>query len=397
MPKKAQELTQLAIKKLTKIGRHAVGGVAGLYLLIGDNEAKSWVLRMNVNGVRRDMGLGSFADLSLSAARDKARNIRQQIASGTNPIEERKKKRHAAILQEASAITFEKACAEFLTTHKQKWKNAKHKSQWEATLKTYAYPVIGKIVVSEITLPHIIKILEPIWTTKTETASRLRGRIETVLDWAIVREYRNKDNPARWKGYLDKVLPSPKAIAKPVHHKAIPVAAVAAFFAQLQSNTSMSSKALQFLILTATRSNEVRGATWDEIDFEKKIWTIPAERMKAAKEHRIPLASQAIALLKSVPRHAREKYIFVAPRGGQLSDMALTVFMRRLNVDAVPHGFRSTFRDWVAEHTNYPNHVAEMALAHTISNKVEAAYRRGDLFDKRREMMNEWAGFCTAT
>ena len=394
MPKKSKELSSLAVKSLTKKGFFAVGGVTGLYLQVRSHTSRSWILKVVIQGKRHEIGLGSYTDISLAEAREQAQAIRKQIIQGLDPLTEKKISKQKNLAEKAKALTFQQCALKYIEQQKPSWKNAKHATQWEATLETYAFPIIGNLYVKDIELAHIISILEPIWTTKTETASRVRGRIEMVLDWAIVREYRNKDNPARWKGYLDKVLPRPKTIAKPVHHKAIPVDAIAEFFEKLKSNTSISSKALQFLILTATRSNEIRGATWDEIDFEKQIWTIPAERMKAAKEHRIPLSPLAIDLLKSVPRHVGENYIFVAPRGGQLSDMALTVFMRRLNVDAVPHGFRSTFRDWVAEHTNYPNHVAEMALAHTIGNKVEAAYRRGDLFDKRREMMNEWAGFC---
>ncbi len=394
MPKRVPELSPLALKKLTTPGRYAVGGVSGLHILIGDGEAKSWILRVMVNGVRRDMGIGSYTDYSLAEAREKARMIRQKIHNGIDPIAERKQARQAALAEQTASITFEMAVNEYLHTHQKQWKNRKHSGQWRSTLISYAFPVIGKLAMRDVTLSHIIKILEPIWATKTETASRLRGRIEAVLDWAIVREYRPKDNPARWHGYLDKILPSPGKIAKKGHHKAMPIDELSAFIQKLRGKESISSKALQFLILTATRSNEVRGATWDEIDLEKAVWTIPAIRMKAAKEHRVPLSPAALELLKSLPRFAGEKIVFIAPRGGQLSDMALTVLMRKMNVDAVPHGFRSTFRDWVAEHTSYPNHVAEMALAHTISNKVEAAYRRGDLFDKRKEMMNDWARFC---
>jgi integrase len=394
MPKRVPELTPLALKKLTKPGRYAVGGVTGLHILIGDKGAKSWVLRVMANGVRRDMGIGSYMDYSLGEAREKARLIRQKIHNGIDPVLERKQARQAALAEKSAAITFEMAVNEYLHMHQKQWKNKKHSLQWRSTLTSYAFPVIGKMTVRDVGLSHIIKILEPIWATKTETASRVRGRIEAVLDWAIVREYRPKDNPARWHGYLDKILPSPGKITKKGHHKAMPIDGLSAFFRDLRGKDSMSSKALQFLILTATRSNEVRGATWDEIDFEKETWIIPATRMKAAKEHRVPLSPAAVELLKSLPRFAGEKIVFVAPQGGQLSDMALTVLMRKMNANAVPHGFRSTFRDWVAEHTSYPNHVAEMALAHTISNKVEAAYRRGDLFDKRREMMNDWAVFC---
>lgn len=258
----------------------------------------------------------------------------------------------------------------------------------------YAYPVIGKLQIQDIALSHVIKILEPIWTTKTETAARLRGRIENVLDWAIVRNYRIGDNPARWKGYLDKVLPSPSKVTKVEHYPALKISEVGDFLQKLKQQEGVSAKALEFLILTAARSGEVRGALKHEIDREKAVWIIPPERMKAGKEHRVPLSPRAIQILDELPQIEGVNFVFPSPKGGKLSDMALAAVMRRMSVPAVPHGFRSTFRDWVAECTNYPNEVAEMALAHTIGNKVEAAYRRGDLFEKRRQMMNDWEKFC---
>ena len=395
MPKQTKELSALTVKSLVKEGFYAVGGAAGLYLQVRSPSSRSWILKVVIQGKRHEIGLGSYTSLTLSEAREKAQLLRKQIAQGLNPLHDKRLEKYRRISDAANTKTFKECAFKYIEQQKPSWKNAKHATQWESTLTTYAYPTIGDIRVKDIELAHIISILEPIWTTKTETASRLRGRIEAVLDWAIVREYRPKDNPARWHGYLDKILPSPGKISQKGHHKAMPINSLSAFFRDLRDKDSISSKALQFLILTATRSNEVRGATWDEIDFEKETWTIPATRMKAAKEHRVPLSPAALELLKSLPRFAGEKIVFVAPQGGQLSDMALTVLMRKMNADAVPHGFRSTFRDWVAEHTCYPNHVAEMALAHTISNKVEAAYRRGDLFDKRREMMNDWGCFCS--
>ena len=395
MPTKATELSALALKRITKKGRYAVGGVAGLHILVNENGAKSWVLRVIVGAKRKDIGLGGYPEISLADAREKAKELRQQIRQGIDPVLQRKETKAALIKSQMAGLTFADATAQFVNLHKAKWKISKYAGTWEASIKTYAYPVIGKLPIRDIELQQIVSVLQPIWTTKTETASRLRGRLENVFDWAIVSQYRTAENPARWKGYLDKVLPSPHKIAPVKHHKSMPLEQIADFVASISRTDAIASKALIFLILTATRSGEVRGATWDEIDFEKQIWTIPAARMKAAKEHRVPLAPQCIALLQSIPRLADKlNLVFTSPYGGMLSDVTLLAVMRRLNVDAVPHGFRSTFRDWVAEHTNYPNHVAEMALAHTIGNKVEAAYRRGDLFEKRREMMNEWAGFC---
>ena len=395
MPRKAKELSILSIKRLTKKGRYAVGGVAGLNILVNENGAKSWLLRAIVGSKRKDIGLGGYPDVSLAEAKERAREARLLIRNGIDPVLKRKEAKAALIKSQLGGLTFAEATEKYINLNKSKWKTLKYTETWASSIKTYAYPVIGQFPIRDIELQHIVSILEPIWTAKTETASRLRGRLENVFDWAIVSKYRTSENPARWKGYLDKVLPSPHKIATVSHHKSMPIDQVSAFIQQISKTNAIASKALTFLILTATRSNEVRGATWDEIDFEKMVWTIPAKRMKAGKEHRIPLAPQAVEILQSVPRLSSEQnLIFPSPYGGKLSDVTLLAVMRRLNIDAVPHGFRSTFRDWVAEHTSYPNHVAEMALAHTISNKVEAAYRRGDLFDKRREMMNDWARFC---
>ena len=280
------------------------------------------------------------------------------------------------------------------------WKNPKHRQQWENTLTQYAYPHMGNLSVEEIDLPHVLACLEPIWRSKTETATRVRGRIESVLDWATVRKYRSGDNPARWKGHLDKVLPSPKKVSETEHHRALPIDGMPAFMADLRQRDGIAARALEFTVLTAARSGEVRGAPWAEIDLEAKVWTVPKERMKIGKEHRVPLNTQAIKLLEAMPRIEGTELVFPAPRGGQLSDMALTALTRRMNFrdDAgrvcVPHGFRSSFRDWVFERTDYPRDLAEAALAHALENKVEAAYRRGDALERRRAMMQAWANYC---
>jgi integrase len=252
---------------------------------------------------------------------------------------------------------------------------------------------MGELLVRDVGVAHVLAVLEPIWHTKTETASRVRGRVEAVLDWATARSYRSGENPARWKGHLDKLLPARAKVAKVEHHTALPIEDVASFMVELRKQEGSGAKALEFAVLTAARSGEVRGAMWDEIDLRGAVWTIPADRMKAEREHRVPLSDAAVALLRSLPREAEQDLVFQAPRGGPLSDMTLTAVLRRMKVDAVPHGFRSTFRDWAAERTNYPRDVAEMALAHAIDSKVEAAYRRGDLFDKRRRMMADWSAF----
>lgn len=275
-------------------------------------------------------------------------------------------------------------------------KNVKHRAQWSNTLSTYAYPFIGKIFVRDISVENVLTVLTPIWKTKNETASRVRGRIESVLDWASARNYRSGDNPARWKGLLDKLLAAPSRVKVVEHHRAILIDDCPAFVARLRMQEGVSALALEFAILCAARSGEVRGARWDEIDFQAALWTIPKDRMKAGKEHRVPLSAQAMEILSTVKESDRIGLLFPAPRGGKLSDMTLTALMRRMKVDAVPHGFRSTFRDWVSERTNYPRELAEQALAHVIENKVEAAYRRGDVLEKRRVMMNHWGEFLSS-
>ena len=402
MPKRAQELSAVQLRRLKKPGLHAVGGVAGLHLQVtetGDPErpATSWVLRATVGDRRRDIGLGGFPDVPLAQARDRARDARDLIRQGIDPVEERRKVRAALIASQAATITFDEAADKYLGGKLHEFKNRKHAAQWRSTLQTYASPVIGKLPVAEVTLPHIRNILEPIWLTKTETAGRLRGRIESVMAWATVSGYRAGDNPARWKGNLDSVLAKPGKIAKVQHHRALPVADMPGFIAALREREGVAARALEFLALTAARSGEVKGATWEEIDLAAATWTIPAERMKAGRAHRVPLSKPAVALLRSLPRFEDNPLIFPAPRGGVMSDMALIAVMRRMGVDAVPHGLRSTFRDWCAENMNYPREIAEAALAHVNADKVEAAYLRTDLFDKRRRLMRDWATFCTTT
>ena len=319
------------------------------------------------------------------------------IAKGIDPIEQKQEAKSLIQKEQHSIKSFEECALAYIETKQEEWKNIKHRNQWVNTLTSYAFPVIGQMNVAHIELPEILTILEPIWKEKTETASRLRGRIEAVLDWATVRGYRAGLNPARWKGHLDTVLQAPSKITKVVNHRAMPIEQISAFMKRLKTRQdTITAQALAFLILTAARSGEVRGAQWSEVDFKNAVWIIPAHRMKAGNEHRVPLCKQAFHLLQELPHFTGNDLIFPAPRGGMLSDMALTALMRRMQANAVPHGFRSTFRDWVAEKTNYPRDMAEFALAHTLDNKTEAAYLRTDMLEKRRGMMQDWADFMAS-
>jgi len=384
----------LAVSRLKEPGLHCVGGVAGLALQVSESGARSWILRATVGTKRRDIGLGGFPDVPLASAKDRARIAREKIRNGIDPVAEKQAIKSALIAAEGQSITFERAAEIYIKAKESEWSNVKHAAQWRSTLETYAYPKIGNLLVRDVLLSHVLAILEPIWKTKTETASRLRGRLESVLDWATVRGYRIGDNPARWRGHLEHQLAKPSKVTKVEHHPALPYAEIGNFMAALREHQGMGARALEFAILTATRSGEVRGARWAEIDLKTAIWTIPAERMKAKKEHRIPLSAVAVSLIKEIP-HIDSDYVFPGSKSGStISDMTMSAVLKRMGIDAVPHGFRSTFRDWAAERTNYPRDVAEMALAHTIGDKVEAAYRRGDLFEKRRRMMADWAAYC---
>ncbi len=406
MPKRAKELSPVEIRRLQTPGIHPVGGIAGLMLQVKESGAKSWVLRYatgatstsksgKVYPTRRDLGLGPFPEVGLGDARERAREAREKLRQGIDPVAERQAARDALRAAQGKGMTFDEAARRFLATKTREFRNPKHAAQWGSTLERYASPVIGPLPVDRIELAHIVEILtrDDLWNTKTETAKRLRGRIEAVLDWATVSGHRTGDNPAQWKGRLDKVLPAPGKIAKVTHQKALPIDAAPGFLASLRQQNGLAARALEYVMLTAARSGEVRLATWGEIDLEGRTWTIPAERMKAGRQHIVPLSDPAIALLKALPRFHDCPYVFPSPRGKAFSDMSLSAVMRRMKVDAVPHGLRSTFRDWASERTNYPRDVAEMALAHTIGDKVEAAYRRGDLLAKRTRMMEEWARF----
>lgn len=396
MPRIARELTALEVKRLTRPGHHAVGSVPGLCLYITNASTRSWVLRVGIGEKRRHLGLGSYPAIGLAEAREKARELTKLIRSGIDPVAKRRSHAAETKAEKARQVTFKSAAESYIASHGDTWRNPKHRAQWNTTLTTYAYPLIGELHVSDVSQEHILKILEPIWKIKNETASRLRGRIEAVLDWATVRKFREGENPARWRGHLDKLLPAPAKLQKVEHHRALPVAQMPGFLRDLRQREGLAARALELLILTASRSGEVRGANWNEIDFVNKVWTIPGDRMKAGREHRVPLSEHAVRLLKSLPRIAGTDLVFPSSKRTPLSDMTLAAVMRRMEVNAVPHGFRSTFRDWVGDHTTYPRELAEHALAHTIESKVEAAYRHGDALEKRRGMMQAWASYCDA-
>lgn len=394
------KLTSKAVQKLAKEAQKgSTNDGQGLYLQITAGGSVSWIYRFKLNGKQRYMGLGAYPDVALSEAREIAADHRKLVKQGIDPLAAREQ----ATEKEAVPITFTHCAARYIQSHRRSWRNAKHARQWVSTLKTYVRPVIGNLLVEEVTTQDILKILTPIWTVKNETAKRVQGRIENVLDFAAAHEYRDPVNPARWRGHLDKLLAKPSRVQKVNHHPAMPYDQVAVFMNSIQHYNSLSSKALQLLILTATRTSEVLNAEWHEIDIAKSTWQIPAERMKANREHRVPLSSQAVDLLLTLPRMKGNTHIFPGMKTGRpLSNMSLLQFMRGLGYGPngeqgyyVPHGFRSSFRDWTGEVTSYPRDVAEMALAHAIENKVEAAYRRGDLFEKRRAMMQEWANYIT--
>lgn len=351
----------------------------GLYLIVKPSGRKSWVYRYQLHGRRRDAGLGSFPEIGLAEARDKHFSLRRQVLAGIDPLGSAKARR---------VPSFEVLALEYIDKEKHSWRNAKHAQQWTNTLTTYAFPVIGSIPIDQVSADHIMSILKPIWLEKNETARRVRSRMENILDFATAHNLRGGENPARWKGHLAILLPKHKP--KVVHHAAMPYSEVPAFMAKLKDRAALSARALEFLIHTASRVGEVRGATWSEIDLDKKVWTIPPERYKTGKEHQVPLTEQSIRMINSLPKLS--EYLF---GDKPLSNMAMSALMKRMEVSATAHGFRSCFRDWSAETTTFDNHICEMALGHSIGNAVEAAYRRGSLLQKRTELMASWSDYLT--
>lgn len=413
MPKIAPPLTDMQVRRKTSPGRYAVGGVAGLLLQVIDALSRSWILRTMLGRRRVEIGLGPYPAVSLADAREKARRYKAMIAEGVDPLQQRRGQRAALLKLQQRAITFDEATRRFLDAKSDEFTNAKHRAQWSSTLTEYASPALGKMLVADITADDVYAVLEPIWRTKNETASRVRGRIETVLSFAMQSGWRDKGlNPAAWKGNLDLRLAAPAKIAPVQHFPALPYARLPGFMAALRNADGFGARALEFCILTASRSGAVRLATWDEIDLEARTWVCPAEHMKTKREHRVPLSDPAVALLKSLPRVTGTALLFPSSKNSPLSDMTLAAVIKRLHLAdcdtggpgftdpkrqqriVTVHGFRSTFKDWASEETSHAHQVAEMALAHAVSNQVEAAYRRGELFNKRIKLMSDWAHFC---
>jgi len=389
----ARRLGRLKAGEITRLGpgRHHDGG--GLYLVVGQGAARSWVFRFRRDGKLHDYGLGPAHTIGLAAARQKAFDCRFALYAGSNPVEQRQAKRIERVLAAAKAMTFEDAAEQYITAHAAGWRDPKQERQWRQSLADYAFPVLGKLPVMAIDTALVMRAVEPIWVTKTETAGRVRSRIENILDWATSRGFRQGDNPARWRGHLENLLPAPRKVHKVEHHAALPYAEIGGLITDLRRQEAVPARALEFLILTAGRTGEVLGAQWDEIDRAERVWTVPAQRMKAGREHLVPLSDAAIAVLDAMAAIRVDEHVFPG-RNGTLGPQAMRRVLEGLRAEISVHGFRSTFSDWAAEATGHSSEVREMALAHTIKNQSEAAYRRGDLFDKRRALMRDWAQRC---
>jgi integrase len=393
-------LTALKVEKVKEPGMYADGG--GLYLRVTPEGARNWVLRYMLDRRPRWMGLGPLALYGLQEARAKALDARRKRHEGIDPIEARRAERTRQRLDAAKAVTFKQCAEAYINAHRAGWRNGKHAGQWSATLSTYTYPIIGALPVQAVDTGLVLKVLEPIWTAKPETAGRVRGRLESILDYAKVRGERDGENPARWRGHLDKLLPAHSKVRQVEHHAALPYAELPAFLGNLREQEGVAARALEFLILTAARTGEVIGARWSEIDLLEKTWTAPASRMKAHREHRVPLSARALAILQDMRelRGGNDPDAFVFPggkAGKPLSNMAFLMLLRRMGRgDLTAHGFRATFKTWASERTSFQNEIVEASLAHAIGGKVEQAYRRGDLFDKRRKLMDAWAAYSAA-
>ncbi len=398
MPKLAKALKAIEVKRLNNEGFHAVGTVPGLGLMITAQETKSWVFRISYGGARRKMGLGGYPAVTLAQAIEKARTVKDEIGKGNDPVALKKINKSNLIAERARAKTFEDCAHLFLATRN--FTNKKHGKQWESTLKTYAYPFIGKMLVSDIHIANIKAILDPIWKTKTETASRVQGRIKSIIDYAIVSGYRDKANPAIWDGFLDSIYQSPKKLKVVEHMDSLPYSKLHNFVLALRKHNTMSAKALEFLILTAVRSDSVRSATWSQIDLNTKVWTVPKAFTKTKKrDHAVPLSNEAVALLNSLQRIDSTDLLFPSATLKKLSDSTISKLMRDMYANkeftdkAVPHGFRSTFRVWCLEQTTYSSELAELSLMHEVGDSVYKAYQRSDGLERRRAIMQDWSKF----
>jgi integrase len=397
MARAMSRLKAIQVSKASKPGMLADGG--GLYLRISPSGAKSWVFRFRRDGKLHDMGLGPVHTITLAEARAKAVECRKLRLDGKDPLAEKRATRAQERLAAASAVTFKECAERYIETHRAGWRDETYAPQWESSLAAYIFPVFGDLPVQAIDVGLVMKAIEPIWMTRTATAARVRARIESVLDWAATSGYRQGENPARWRGHLENLLPSRSKVQRVEHHAALPYAEVGAFLVALRQQDGIPAHALEFVILTAARAGEVAGARWDEINTAERLWTIPAERMKSGHEHRVPLSNAAMAIVEKMA--ALRKSDFVFP--GRKASASITIdsfwqLVRRMGrgADLTIHGFRSSFRDWAAERTEFPSEIAEMALAHTVGGAVERAYRRSDMFDKRRQIMDLWARFCAA-
>ncbi len=413
MPRKPKELSPLELRRLTDPGLHAVGGVTGLYLNVSDTGARSWILRATIGSKRREMGLGPFPDVGLAEARNLAREAKAVIARGGDPIEERREAMLTLRASQHRGKPFGDVVEEFFYAKKRpELGSDKHARNWLSSVRQHALPSLKSKPTAEIDAQDILNVLEPIWLEKTPTAKRLRQRLEEVFEWAKVHGHYEGENPARWAGHLKEMLPKPDRVSKVVSHPAVALTDLPRWFERVKSIEGMGARALQLVALTAARSGEVRGADWTEIDVKRRLWTISSDRMKAAREHRVPLANAACAVLEATPRFLESDLLFTAHRGGALSDATISKAMKRAHAldlelggkgfldhrsgrPAVPHGLRSSFRDWAAEMTDYPAEMAELALAHQVGNEVERAYRRTDMLEKRRQMMEDWAAFLS--
>lgn len=415
MPKIARQLTDLEVKNLSSVGRHAVGGVPGLCKQVGSSTSASWILKVTVGGRHKEIGLGSCRAVTLKKARDRARQLRVEVSQGLDPLQQKRQTKLQRRRNQQRAKTFDQVADLYIDSIAPQWQNRKSRAQWESSLATYVSPHIGQNDCSDIETPDVMSVLEPIWQTKTETASRIRGRIEKILAYAKTRGYRSGENPARYKGHLDSMLPSPEKLKPKVAQPALGYHDLPIFMSVLRKVDTVAARCLEFMILTATRQGETRGLIWSELNMAEKLWVIPASRMKAGKEHVVPLTDRCLNILHNLPKRDDSPYVFAALRGGKLSDATVGKLVKTLHrnevelgragfVDhrqeqrvVVPHGFRSTFRDWAAECTSSPREVIEHCLAHQLRDRAEAAYQRGSILPKRVGLMAKYDRYCGVT